>query len=349
MRYLKTTKENCFKFLEKLQELGTLYAPQSISEKFFDFLPVEDPRNVVFDYNRTIRPPRRFFFPERESMFTYDSEQVALTEIPLKEEKIIIFGVHPCDIVGLRIVDSEFIDSQPDAYYVRRRKKGIIIGLSCLPDQHCFCNVRRLEFVDAGFDLFFHEIPDGFVVRVGTIVGHKLVDPYENILFEEVTKKDTKQLADFETKRSKMFKFQGNWDNLRYMMELRMDHPMYDVESEKCVGCGNCTLTCPTCRCYDVRDVPNPDSLTGSRIRIWDSCQFRTHGLVAGPHNFRDTKRDRFVNRYHCKNAYCPETTTSYCVGCGRCTYFCPAGIDFPRNLQEIRRGLDERYISPTR
>ncbi|MBD3407918.1 MAG: hydrogenase [Candidatus Lokiarchaeota archaeon] len=335
MRYVKISHENTYEFLNRLKGMGTLYAPSKISEKFYDFKEVEDVKQVEFDYHRTIRPPRRFFYPVEETMFTFDTHKVELQEKLPRKERVILFGVHNCDIVGLRIMDAEFLDEQPDPYYQIRRQNGIIIGLSCLPDEYCFCNVRRIEFVDAGFDLFFHELPDGFMVRVGTVTGHKLIDPNMD-LFSEVSKKDVDNVSEFERKKAKQFKVQGNWDDLRYLLELRMDHKMYEREADKCLGCGNCTLTCPTCRCYDVKDKPSIDGRTGERIRFWDSCQFRTHGLVAGGHNFRETKKDRFYNRYQCKNAYCPETTTAYCVGCGRCTYFCPAEIQFRSNLMEI-------------
>ncbi len=307
----------------------------SISKTLYDFRKVEDVKDVAFDYNRTVRPPRRFFYPEREVLFTFDTEKVELYENAPGDDTSILFGVHACDIVGLRIMDSEFMDDTPDPSYKKRREKGIVIGLSCLPDEYCFCNVRRVDFVDAGFDLFFHEIPRGYLVRVGTVTGHKLIDPNLD-LFEEIDPDDVAALSEFNKRRSKMFKVHGNWDDLRYFLEMRMDDPMYDRESEKCVGCGNCTLTCPTCRCYDVIDVPSIDGRTGKRIRIWDSCQFRSHGFVAGPHNFRPTKKSRFMNRYMCKNAYNVTLTTAYCVGCGRCTYFCPAGINFRANLMEI-------------
>ncbi len=337
VRYVKISKENTIKFLERLKALGTLYAPQNISELYYDFCKVDDVNKVVFEYNRTVRPPRRFFYPERETMFKFNMKKVEETPVEFEAERIILFGVHACDIVGLRIIDATFLDDLPDPFYRKRRENGIIIGISCLPDEYCFCNVRRVEIVDAGFDLFFHELPDGFLVRVKTVTGHKLVDPNLDLFEEGVTKEDTDYLASFEVKKRSMFSVQGNWDDMRYHLEWNMNHPMYDRESEKCLGCGNCTTTCPTCRCYEVKDIPNLDGETAERVRFWDSCQFRTHGLVAGGHNFRPTKKSRFFNRYHCKNAYCQQVTTSYCVGCGRCTYFCPAQINFKRNLLEIR------------
>jgi sulfhydrogenase subunit beta (sulfur reductase) len=335
MRYVKLPQSKVFEFLERLKSRGTLYGPKKISEKFYDFREVDDVKEVEFEYNRTITPPRKYFFPEQETVFRFRTSDLEITDTLPAEESIIIFGVHACDIVGLRIMDSRFIDDQPDPYYQTRRKNGMIIGISCLPDEYCFCNVRRVDFVDAGFDLFLHPVTDGYLVRVGTVAGHKLIENAPDT-FEEITEDDIDEFTKFEAKRSEMYTISGNWDNLRYHMEMRLNHPMYDRESDICLGCGNCTLTCPTCRCYEVADIPKLDGTGGERMRHWDSCQFRSHGLVAGGHNFRETKQDRFSNRYQCKNAYCETTTTAYCVGCGRCTYFCPADINFKQNLLEI-------------
>lgn len=337
MRYVKIRRENVKSFLECLKSYGEFYGPIKISENFYDFRKVDDVNLVEFKYDRTISPPRKYFHPPQEKMFYFDKQKVELRDIlPDENKRLVLFGLHACDIVGLRIMDSRFIDDQPDPYYCKRRENGIIIGISCLPDEYCFCNVRRLDFVDIGFDLFLHEIPDGYIVRVGSVQGHKLIDPNKE-LFDNLTQEDIDNLTTFEKKRESRFALQGNWDNLRYLLELRADHSLWHRESEKCLGCGNCTLVCPTCRCYDVKDIPSLDGKTGERIRFWDSCQFRSHGLVAGNHNFRESKEDRFKNRYMCKNAYCKELTTAYCVGCGRCTVLCPAEINYIANLSEIK------------
>lgn len=339
MRYVKLPKERIYEFIEILKKYGTLYAPKKISEKFFDFRKIDNVQDVVFDYHRTIQPPKRFFYPPKETLFHFDKEAVEMYEAFEEEGPKVIFGMHACDIIGLRIMDSVFIDNEPDPYYQRRRKDGIIIGLSCFPDEYCFCNVRRTEFVDKGFDLFLSEVSDGFVIRVGSVNGHKIIDPHLE-MFIDVTDQDTQELIDFDRKKKEAFTVQGNWDSLRYMLELKDKVALWERESEKCLGCGNCTITCPTCRCYDVKDLPNLDGKTGIRIRMWDSCQFRSHGLVAGDHNFRETKESRFKNRYMCKNAYCEQVTTAYCVGCGRCTEFCPADINYKKNLMEIQGDL---------
>jgi len=336
MRYVKIKGDKIYEFLERLKNYGKLYAPVKISEKFYDRKEIDDVGEIAFDYQRTIMPAKKYFIPPCEEMFEIDMEENEYREKLEEVEPFVIFGMHACEIVALRILDGVYLNEYPDIYYERRRKAGIIIGLSCLPDEYCFCNLRRTDFVDIGFDLFLHELPDGYLARVGSPKGHKIVDENPDI-FEEVRQEDIDAFRAFEEKRQEMFKFKGSFDNIRYILELTMQDKLWDEESEKCLGCGNCTMTCPTCRCYDVQDIPEIGGKKGKRIRFWDSCQFRSHGLVAGGHNFRETKRDRFLNRYICKNSYFYPLGTSYCVGCGNCTYFCPANIDFQENLMKIR------------
>ena len=249
MRYVKIKNEKLNAFLEALKDYGVLHAPVKISEKFYDFHKIDDISKVELNYNRTILPPKKFFFHPKETMFEFNKEKVEMYENreAYEEKPVVLFGVHACDIVGLRIADSVFIGEQPDPYYQERRKKGIIIGISCLPDEYCFCNVRRAEFVDSGFDLFLSEVPDGYVIRVGSVKGHKIIDSTEH-LYEKVTKKDSDEPTAFDQKKNAMFSVQGNWDSLRYTLELNADHPtIWRRESEKCLGCGNCTISCPTC------------------------------------------------------------------------------------------------------
>ena len=189
MRYVKLPKENTYEFLERLKDWGTLYAPIKISEKFYDFREVDDVKKIEFKYNRTIMPPKKFFFLPREKIFEFSISKAEYNEVIENVEPFIIFGVHACDIFGLKIMDTIYLDDLPDKYYKVRREKGIIIGISCIPDEYCFCNLRETDFADDGFDLFFHELPDGWLVRVGTPKGHRIVD--KNIkLFEEVTSQD---------------------------------------------------------------------------------------------------------------------------------------------------------------
>jgi sulfhydrogenase subunit beta (sulfur reductase) len=98
---------------------------------------------------------------------------------------------------------------------------------------------------------------------------------------------------------------------------------------ERCLSCGACSHVCPTCYCFDVQDDVDLGARSGRRLRVWDSCLFRTHALVAGGENFRATRDSRVKFRYyHKQRGFVAEYGRPSCVGCGRCTVACPAGID---------------------
>jgi sulfhydrogenase subunit beta (sulfur reductase) len=95
---------------------------------------------------------------------------------------------------------------------------------------------------------------------------------------------------------------------------------------------------CPTCYCFDVKDEVELGNPTGSRIRSWDSCLFKTHALVAGGENFRESRASRIKYRfYHKQRGFVAEYGRPSCVGCGRCAECCPAGIDIINVIQTIR------------
>ena len=104
------------------------------------------------------------------------------------------------------------------------------------------------------------------------------------------------------------------------------DHPVWDELSSRCINCGICTYVCPSCHCFDIQ-VENRGQ-SGSRFRCWDSCMYQEYNLMAGGHNPRANKRDRFRNRFLDKLEFFPERYGSFgCSGCGRCVALCPNGI----------------------
>ena len=67
----------------------------------------------------------------------------------------------------------------------------------------------------------------------------------------------------------------------------------------------------------------------GKRERFWDSCMLNTFAEVAGGENFRDKLNNRTRHRLYRKFKYITEQSGDlHCVGCGRCSRYCPAGID---------------------
>jgi sulfhydrogenase subunit beta (sulfur reductase) len=147
-----------------------------------------------------------------------------------------------------------------------------------------------------------------------------------------------KEFRSNEKKRLEEFSLELNVLGLQDMLDLAQENSVWKDNAETCFGCGTCNLVCPTCRCYDVVDYVNLDLKTGGTVRRWDSCMLRKHALVAGGLNFRPTRVERLRNRFNCKGSL--REGMLNCVGCGRCTVYCPAEINFADCMKKVRGEL---------
>jgi len=110
--------------------------------------------------------------------------------------------------------------------------------------------------------------------------------------------------------------------------------------ADRCLSCRICTYVCPTCRCFDVRDVvaaAGPGVTHIQRLRAWDACLAQTYRRAAGGHDPRSLKAQRLRNRFYCKFFYAPQDFGAVgCVGCGRCIAACPVNIDISEILADV-------------
>ena len=122
MRYVKLPEEKVYEFLERLKGHGPLYAPVKVSEKCVDFREIDDVKDVVFEYTRTLTPPKKYFFPPKEVMFRYDMKKVdslsntsASDEVMrnLTAEKEVAFAAKEVPDIELARVDT-VADEQTD-------------------------------------------------------------------------------------------------------------------------------------------------------------------------------------------------------------------------------------------
>lgn len=110
-------------------------------------------------------------------------------------------------------------------------------------------------------------------------------------------------------------------------------HPQWDRIAERCLSCGNCTMVCPTCFCstFDDATALTEDGsapIETVRSRQWASCFELDHSNLAG-RPVRATTASRYRQWLTHKLETWPEQFgVTGCVGCGRCTTWCPAAID---------------------
>jgi len=342
VKILKLPKEKLDFFASVVQQFGEVHAPVEQDGQFV-FKRLSRWSEARLDYNRTILPPKKYFLPPRETMFHYRPEAGYQPETEGLEQRLVLFGVHGCDIFALNILDQVFAGQYPDPYYQARRKNIAVIGVRCDPDEHCFCRSMRADFVEHGFDLFFYEIGDYYLTLVGTARGDDMVLA-TGPLFEPVTQADIDLYKRRSWAKREAFKLDVEIRHLSEIVEMEYHSGIWDELGERCLSCGACSMVCPTCYCFDVADDVQLGSVAGRRTRTWDSCLFTPHALVAGGHNFRQSRASRIKFRYyHKQRGFVAEYGRPSCVGCGRCIAACPVHIDITEVINQLRGVLDAR------
>lgn len=337
MKIVKLPKENLAKFVSSLNSFGQIHAPVKRGEKSLAFGPVSDFAQIQLNYTRTILPLKKYFFKPIDTMFNFSAEKGY--ELPMEEpeQRNVFFGVHPCDIHGLKILDLVFSGRYVDNYYFAGRNNAAIIGLDCIPDEFCFCRSTGTDFVDSGFDLFLSDIDESYLVRVGTSLGDDMVKAAES-LFRDIEKQDREKYKGKSIEKRESFQIQIQLQDLPEIMDLEYDSPIWEELGQDCLSCGTCSMVCPTCYCYAVFDELDLDASGGRRLRRWDSCLFKDYALVAGGHNFRAKRSSRVKNRFfHKQRGFVSQYGKPSCVGCGRCKAYCPAGIDIVEVINKLR------------
>lgn len=337
MKIVKLPKENLAEFIGHLNSFGQIHAPVKRGEKSFVFAPVKELTEIELNCNRTILPLKKYFFKPVDTMFNFCAQKGYEVPVEEQDKKYIIFGVHPCDIHGLKILDMVFSGRYVDSYYFARRRRALIIGLDCTPDELCFCRSTGTDFVDSGFDLFLSDIDDSYLVRVGTSIGDDIVTAADS-LFCQVEKEDREKYKTKSIQRRESFQTEIQLQDFPEIMDLEYQSHLWQEVGEECLSCGTCSMVCPTCYCYAVFDELNLDASSGQRKRRWDSCLFKDYALVAGGHNFRAERSSRVKNRFfHKQRGFVTQYGRPSCVGCGRCKAYCPAGIDIVEIVNKLR------------
>jgi sulfhydrogenase subunit beta (sulfur reductase) len=321
-------------FFQALQGYGDVAAPVRATGKIHRFQIVRSLEEVDLSYTRTMIPPKKYFIHPEEIIFTFDKGREEYAEPPNIDRSMVLLGVHACDINAMNLLARVFMEELPDKYYLDRRRNSVIVGVSCTPDKHCFCESTGTSFAQEGYELFLNDIGDRYLVRVGSLKGINIVKDHPR-LFTPSETLDIEAFKEAEKRRHEAFTLRLEMSGLQEFLDVSYDSPVWKEYGNRCLGCGSCNLVCPRCRCYDVQDYLNLDMNTGERVRTWYSCMLKEHGLVAGGHNFRPSPMERLRNRFNCKGSL--REGLPNCVGCGRCSTFCPADIDFVEVMNKVR------------
>ena len=341
IQYKTLAKKDLDTFIAKLSKDVRVTAPVKKGEKNYAFAEVTSAKDIELIYIPTILPPKKYFLPQKEAILEYNIENKDWQPV-LEYQDMVIFGVHTCDLAGIQCLNIVFSDKPKDINYIVRKNKIAIIGLECNDycDEHANCKVMDNHLPNGGYDLFFTDVSDYFIVHVNTLAGEEIVE--KTGVFKNAEEKHIKDLEALREKKRKIFKDEvgTNHKELKPLFDKSMESKVWEDLDKKCIACGNCTNVCPTCYCFDIEDDINLDLNTGSRIRKWDSCQAETFAKVAGDENFREERGDRQRHRYMRKFSYPVNRFSRYfCTGCGRCTRTCMAEIKLKETINQLAKG----------
>jgi sulfhydrogenase subunit beta (sulfur reductase) len=246
-------------------------------------------------------------------------------------------GVRACELAAMKIQDRVFLEgAYIDPIYQARREQALIIAVNCtLAGTNCFCtSMNAGPRCRRGFDLALTELPDAFLIEVGSETGREIV----STLQARVAEAEESQAAEQARQQAELqITKRLDTTDIRNLLLSNLDHPRWAEVATRCLSCTNCTMVCPTCFCSSVNEVSDLQGDHIERHRQWDSCFNLDFSYMNGGHIRNDTRSRYRQWMTHKLASWIDQFGSSGCVGCGRCVTWCPVGIDLTVEVAAIR------------
>jgi ferredoxin len=333
MSIRKMTVAALAQWAEELARGGTVYAPVARGDRFvYDRL--RRAAELRLDHDVTLLPPKKYLLPPRERLLRFEASGAA--QSAEAEGPFILFGVHPYDVAAIAQADAYYLKENPDSHYAARRANATIVACDAQnASPNVFAACMGTAVVKEGWDALLTRVDGEYVVEARTPAGEALLARAGNLPPADAIALARREQAWQDAQRLlRRHELKCRPDELPALLARAYEHEVWEKKSGKCHSCGSCVLVCPSCFCFDVQDEVNWDLCTGERCRRWDACLLRDFALVAGGHNFRKNREERYRHRFYRKGKYLSERMGFVaCVGCGRCVGACTTGIANPVEL----------------
>ena len=318
-----------------LREKWDVFAPvERKTEIRFRQLPVDG--QVFLEAKKPLLPLKTLFLPEVEDLFSFitkhqTSDVDVIPVKPIQRERVIL-GALGCDIAALEILDRVYLQKPVDISYKKRREKTALVAVVCTGEgSECFCTSMGIDPIQpAGADALLTNLGNKYFMKAQTTKGERITETLQTWL-KKPDGKEISKLAALVPGTQEKISTESILEEPNQLWNL----PIWIDLAARCIGCGVCTVLCPTCYCFDLEDERHGSS--GKRFQCWDSCMDLHFTQMASGENPRPTKRERVRQRFLHKLSYFPTTHgQTACVGCGRCSVHCPVGI----GIREVMEAL---------
>ncbi len=295
----------------------------------------------AFDYvltpqgwKRILFPPERWLLHLRKTDLGYEVWEPNQEADP----PLALLGVRPCELAALKILDRVLIQGPfVDHAYAERRRRALVIVVNCSRSlDTCFCaSLGTGPRAEDGYDLALTELPEGFVVETGSFRGAELL---QDLALPQATDIQARRAQEAVAQAAQTQSRHLNPEGLRDLLYDALESSVWQEIGEQCLGCGNCTLVCPTCFCTRVDEITDLTGKEAWRLQSWDTCFSVEYAYLHG-----GSIRRSVAARYrqwltHKLAGWQDQFGTLGCVGCGRCITWCPVGIDLTQQVHRLRQ-----------
>ena len=292
-----------------------------------------------FSFNLSAQSWKQFLHAPSITLYSVNKEsgEWALQRPEKVGPRFAFIGVRPCDLHAISVQDRVLLGGDyRDPHYGRCREHAFLLVVNCsTASSSCFCTSTKTgPKAVSGFDLALTELPDSFLLEVGSEAGSEML---RDSGWRAATAFDLGRAMQVIQHTERKIHREMRTDDLPQLLYRNLEHPRWETVARRCLSCANCTMVCPTCFCTTVEDSSDLRATSAERTRVWDSCFVMDFSHVHGG-NLRPTVRSRYRQWLtHKLASWIDQFGMLGCVGCGRCITWCPVGIDITEELKAIR------------
>ena len=272
-------------------------------------------------------PAKEALLPVNEILFYFTEDEYKAASEDTRERLVFL---RACDMNAIKRIDQIYLGNgaSNDFFYARTRKKTKFIVVGCSKTfRNCFCvsmGTNKADNYDAAMNIRENEIQLEIRNEDLNVFSGKEIDFDIDYVSKNEFEVDLPEKVDF--------------------MYIQ-NHKMWDEYDNRCIGCGRCNYSCPTCTCFSMQDIHYKENENmGERRRVLASCQVDGYTNIAGGHSFRQKQGQRMrFKTLHKIHDYKKRFGENMCVGCGRCDDMCPQYISISEAYEKVARAMKEK------